>query len=52
MGMNESRFNSSPSQLVNQELDAVAMTIPRVSDRPNMIRLGFELRIKKRSCSS
>lgn len=52
MGMNESRFNSSPSQLVNQELDAVAITIPKVSDRPNIIRLGFEFRIKKRSSPS
>ena len=50
MGMNDSRFNSRPSQLVNQEFDDVAIIIPRVSDSPNIIRLGFELRIKKRSC--
>ena len=52
MGMNDSRFSSSPSQLVNHELDDVAMIIPRVNDRPNIIRLGFELRIEKRSSSS
>ena len=48
MGINDSRFNSSPSQLLNQELDDVAIMIPRVSDIPNMIRLGFEFIIKKR----
>lgn len=47
--MNESRFNSNPSQLVNHELDDVAIIIPKVNDRPNIIRLGFEFRIKKRS---
>ena len=49
MGMNDKRFNSKPSHLVNHELDDVAIMIPRVRDRPNIIRLGFELRIKKRS---
>ena len=48
MGMNDSRFNSNPSQLVNQELEEIAIIIPKVRDRPNTIRLGFELRIKKR----
>ena len=46
--MNDKRFNSSPSQLVNHELEHVAIKIPSVSDRPNIIREGFELRIKKR----
>ena len=48
-GINERRFNSNPSQLVNHELDEIAIIIPSVSDKLNMIRLGFEFRIKKRS---
>ena len=49
MGMNDKRFNSNPNQLVNHELDEIAIIIPKLKDRPNIIRLGVEVRIKKRS---
>ena len=52
IGMNERRFSSSPSQVVNQELDETAIRIPRARDIPNKARLGFEFRIKKRRRSS
>ena len=48
MGMKDRRFNSSPSQLVNHELDEVAIIIPRIRDLVNTIRLGVEFKIKKR----
>ena len=50
--MNESRFNSKPNQALNHELDETAIKIPNKSDDPNIIRLGFEVKIKKRSRSS
>lgn len=48
MGIKDRRFNSRPSQAVNQELDEIAIRVPRVRDMKNKFRLGFELRIEER----
>ena len=49
MGMNERRFSSKPSQVLNQVLDEIAIRMPSTNAKPNIIRLGFEFKIKKRS---
>ena len=45
--MKDKRLSSSPSQVVNQELDDVAIKMPRMRERKNRFRLGIELRIKE-----
>ena len=47
IGINDKRFNSSPSQIVNHELEEVAITTPKIKDSPNTVRLGLEFKIKK-----
>ena len=47
MGMKDRRFSSSPSQLVNQEFDEIAITIPRIREAMNAIRLGTEFKMRK-----
>ena len=46
--MKDRRFNSNPSQVVNQELDDVAIKIPRTRERKNKLRAGIEVMIVER----
>lgn len=48
IGIKESRFSSSPIQVVNQELEEMAIIIPLIKDIKNIIRAGCEFGIKKR----
>ena len=48
IGMKDSRFNSNPIHLVNQELDEIAIIRPMIKVTENIIRAGCGFGIKKR----
>ena len=45
IGINAIRLSSSPNQAVNQELDEMAIKVPRIRHIKNIVFVGFGLAI-------